>query len=45
MLAAVMEAWEIIIRESELYLVRVEVKWTDSKPQVLDLQTYIRTKD
>lgn len=31
--------------ESELYLVRVEVKWTDPKPQVLDLQTYIRTKD
>ena len=30
---------------NELYLVRVEVKWTDPKPQVLDLQTYIRTKD
>lgn len=31
--------------ESDLYLVRVEVKWTDPKQQVLELQTYIRTKD
>lgn len=31
--------------ENKLYLVRVEVKWTDPTYQVLDLQTYIRTKD
>lgn len=31
--------------DSNLYLVKVEVKWTDPRQQVLNLQTYIRTKE
>ena len=31
--------------DETLYPVTVKVEWTDPKPQVLDLQTYIRTKD
>lgn len=30
--------------DSDLSLVRVEVKWTDPRQQVLELQTYIRIK-
>lgn len=31
--------------DSNLSLVRVEIKWTDPRQQVLNLQTYIRTKE
>lgn len=31
--------------DSNLSLVRVEIKWTDPRKQVLNLQTYIRTKE